>query len=156
MPHVHSITIQPIKHDYDDHFGTFIRHPMQEANLILGFGIEGDAKGGHHPNRQINLLSQEWVEEKAAQGYTASPGSFGEQLALKGIDLADLGPNTHLRLGEEAVIEITSSRTGCERLDAAQPKPMDEKFVGFMARVVESGKVRVGDPVKVLERVLSE
>jgi MOSC domain-containing protein YiiM len=35
----------------------------------------------------------------------------------------------------------------------AQPKPMDEKYVGFMARVVEGGKVQVGDAVKVLEQV---
>jgi MOSC domain-containing protein YiiM len=153
MAQVYSITIQPIQQDTPDSFDAFIRQPVQEANLIVGFGIEGDVKGGQNPKRQINLLSQEWVEEKEALGYVAFPGSFGEQMVLKGLDFSVLGPKSTLRLGDQAVIEITKARTGCKRLDIAQSKPMDEKYVGYLARVVAGGKVRIGDTVKILETV---
>ncbi len=55
----------------------FVRVPVETARLIAGFGIEGDAKAGRHPKRQINLLSSEWLAATRREGYKTQPSDFG-------------------------------------------------------------------------------
>jgi MOSC domain-containing protein YiiM len=58
--------------------------------LIAGHGIEGDDKDGRSPRRQLNLLSYEWLRERKKEGYKTKPGSFGEQLIIKGMAVENL------------------------------------------------------------------
>lgn len=127
----------------------YVRVPLQEAALVIGHGIEGDRKGGN-PNRQLNIMSQSTVDALKAQGLKTAPGELGEQIVIDGFDVADLNPGDRVRLGD-AVIEVISFRTGCDRFEHIQstdPKTLARKL-GIMARVVESGAIRVGAPVKV-------
>lgn len=152
MPFIYSIVIQPPEREYGAHIGPFIREPLAEATLVAGHGIAGDRKAGRNPRRQINLLSRAWLEDLAPLGYTITPGAFGEQLIVQDLDVAALAPGQQLRLGSQAVIEITMPRTGCVRLEAAQGLS-NEAFhgrVGQLARVVRDGRIRPGDPVLLL------
>ena len=129
-----------------------MRLPLESADLVAGHGIRGDRKAGHHPDRQLNLLSTGWLAMAAAKGYRAAPGQFGEQLILDGIDLVTLPPGTRLQLGDAAVLEIVKGRTGCTRLEAAQGRTIAGLGpIGVLARVITGGPIRVGDPVAVLE-----
>jgi MOSC domain-containing protein YiiM len=152
MPTITSIVYKP--HDRQSAAGgvDYIREPLLNVELVAGRGLRGDRKGGN-PNRQVNVLSREWLDEAAAKGYRAGPGQFGEQLIVEGLDVTALPPGTRLRLGDAAELQIVKGRTGCERLEAAQGKSIAGLGpVGVMARVVTGGTIRVGDPVTVLEQ----
>lgn len=133
--------------------GRFERQPLDSAELIVGHGIKGDHKGGHHPDRHLNLISLEWLQERAAEGYRTQPGQFGEQIILAGLSLDGLKSGALLQLGSEATIEITNRRTGCDRLAANQGKPIGKipGGIGLMARVLVGGTIRQGDNVQVVQ-----
>jgi MOSC domain-containing protein YiiM len=130
--------------------GDFIREALPEAALVADYGIAGDRKAGRQQARQLNILSLEWLESLQPLGYRTEPGAFGEQIILKGVQLEQMQPGDRLRLGAEALVEITMPRNGCIRLEAAQGKSNDafNGRVGMMARVISGGIIRVGDPVE--------
>ena len=120
----------------------FDRIALERGLLIADYGLDGDAKGGH-PERQLNLLDAESLPTLAGQGYDVTLGQMGEQIRLRGIDFSALAEGVRLRLGA-AVVEITSRRNGCARFEAVQGLPRSVPL-GVMARVVESGEIRLGD-----------
>ncbi|MGD9617825.1 MAG: MOSC domain-containing protein [Alphaproteobacteria bacterium] len=154
-------------------------HSMSKPNtdsirLVARLGVEGDAHQGatvkHRsrvaknpatPNlRQVHLIHAELFEELQARGFAVSPGLMGENVTTAGIDLLALPTGTRLRLGGEAVVEITGLRNPCRQLDGLQPGLMaatldrdgDGNLIrkaGIMAIVVWGGVVRQGDPIRV-------
>lgn len=158
MAQITNIVYQPLDQEYGERLDYFMRVPVDSANLIAGHGIEGDQKAGHNPNRQINILSQSWLEKVKSKGYNIEPGHFGEQMRVDGLDLEDLEKGVRLQLGAEAVVEITKSRTGCERVEMVQGLSNDmlEGDVGMLVKVITGGKVQVGDQVIILEKVASD
>lgn len=156
MAHISSIVYQPREYPEGTHESDYIREPLQTATLIAKHGIEGDLKAGHHPDRQLNVLSQEWLDRAAQKGYKTAPGQFGEQIIVTGMEVLDLAPGTRLQIGDQAVIEVVKGRTGCTRFEAAQEKQIgDLGALGILARVVTGGTIAVGDSVSVVETVSS-
>ena len=148
MAEIYSIMVKPELETRGKQDHSFDRVLVPEASLEIGQGIQGDAKGGRHPDRQLSILTLAWVEGLKSEGYITTPGSFGEQLMISGLNVDELGSGEHLALGEDAVIEITKPRLGCERLEAAQQDlPFAGEKVGILARFVRGGVIRVGDPV---------
>ncbi|MFZ2360532.1 MAG: MOSC domain-containing protein [Anaerolineae bacterium] len=136
---------------YSPQPGSFNRHPLPEAMLLAGYGIDGDRKGGH-PNRNLNVMDQEMLATLAAEGYPTGPGVLGENLIVSGVQISSLAEGSRLRIGLEAVIEVVRLREPCYKLtalDARMPESVVQR-VGVMARVVENGVIRVGDSVGVL------
>lgn len=152
MGEIFSIVYQPQDKEYDEHVGDFLREPLHEATLVADHGIEGDRKAGRNKNRQLNILSFEWLEGLRPLGYQTEPGSFGEQIILKGLPLDTMQPGDRLLMGRDALVEITKPRTGCIRLEAVQGQSNAtfDGLVGMMARVVDGGVVRVGDRVEMM------
>jgi MOSC domain-containing protein YiiM len=154
-------------------------HSMSKPNtdnirLVQGLGVDGDAHQGvtvkHRsrvakdptvPNlRQVHLIHAELFEELRTRGFLVMPGLMGENVTTSGIDLLALPTGTRLRLGGEAVIEVTGLRNPCRQLDGLQPGLMaatldrddDGNLIrkaGIMAIVVSGGVVREGDPIRV-------
>ena len=118
------------------------------VNLIAGHGIEGDRKAGHHPKRHLNIMAHEVVSRLTVDGIAVQPGQLGEQIIVAGIDLAALPDGTRLRLGESALIEITTPRTGCTRYGQIEAEAADEMPLAVMARVLEGGALAIGDQVR--------
>ena len=153
MAHIYSIVYQPKDQPYGERLDDFIRIPVERASLIAGQGIDGDQKAGRHPNRQLNLLSHEWLLALQPKGHRTGPGHFGEQIVVAGLAVERLQPGVRLQLGREACIEITRPRTGCGRLELAQGLSVAGLGpIGILARVIASGTIGVGDPVTVLEQ----
>jgi len=149
--------------------------PNQESiQLIAGYGVEGDAHAGatvQHlsrmaknpdtPNvRQVHLLHAEVFEEVHAAGFEVGPGQIGENVTTRGIDILALPTGTRLRLGKDAVVEVTGLRNPCAQIDDFQSGLMaaflgkDEqgnlvRKSGVMGIVVTGGEVRPGDPIQV-------
>jgi MOSC domain-containing protein YiiM len=151
MGEIYSIVYQPLDKEYSERMGDFIREPLREATLVANHGIKGDRKAGRNKIRQLNILSLEWLEELRSLGYRTEPGEFGEQIIVKGVPLDTMHSGDRLRLGPDALVEITRPRTGCGRLEAAQGKSNKAfgSLVGMMARVIDGGTIRVGDSADV-------
>jgi MOSC domain-containing protein YiiM len=99
-----------------DHYA---RVPLGVATLQAGRGIVTDRKGGN-PDRQLNVMARETLEQLSAEGLRTAPGEMGEQIVVSGMGVDRLAPGIRLQLGEEAVIEVIKPRTGCDRLRRIQ------------------------------------
>ncbi|MEP7286363.1 MAG: MOSC domain-containing protein [Chloroflexota bacterium] len=129
----------------------YLRKPIAEVNLLEGYGIDGDRKGGN-PKRNLNVMDEITLAELEAEGYPNTPGALGENIILGGVDLRDLPVGTLLRLGDEAVIVLGKPRDPCEQLtpiDDRMPVSVDGR-VGIMCQVVKSGHIKVGDLVEIV------
>ena len=155
MAQIYSIVYQPEDSPFLDSQPDYVRVSLEKATLIAGHGIQGDQKAGHHPDRQLNLLSYEWLQKVGKQGYRTKPGEFGEQIILTGVELEALDQGARLQIGSQAVVEIVKPRTGCDRLQAAQPMPVkDLGSVGMMGRVVQGGEIHTGDVVRLIAETI--
>lgn len=142
--------------------------------LLPGLGVEGDAHAGTtvkhrsrvkrdptQPNlRQVHLIHAELHDELRAAGFAVDPGVMGENVTTRGLDLLGLPTGTRLRLGPDAIVEITGLRNPCAQLDGIQPGLMaatldrDEdgnlvRKAGVMGIVLGGGEVRPGDAIAV-------
>jgi MOSC domain-containing protein YiiM len=152
----------------------FSKEPQSAIRLLQGLGVEGDAHMGEtvkhrsrvkvdptQPNlRQIHLVAVETLEELQAKGFRVGPGTIGENVLTRGIDLLSLPTGAQLSLGNGAVVEITGLRNPCAQLDAYQPGltaavlDHDEqggliRKAGIMGIVISGGDVAVGDPITI-------
>ncbi|NAS24209.1 MOSC domain-containing protein [Herbidospora sp. NEAU-GS84] len=153
---------------------TFSKPNEGVIRLIAGLGVEGDAHYGETvrhrsrmartpgaPNlRQVHLIHAELFEELAERGFTVAPGQIGENVTTRGVDLLGLPAGTLLRLGPEAVVEVTGLRNPCAQIDGFQQGLMKEvlgrdadgevvRKAGIMGVVVTGGEIRPGDEIRV-------
>jgi MOSC domain-containing protein YiiM len=154
MPSIYSIVYKPKERLSEERMDFYVRSPLQHASLVVDYGIQGDQKGGHHPDRQLNILSREWLLAQKEKGFKIEPGQFGEQIVISGLVVETLEPGSRLQIGGEARVEVVKARTGCEHFEAVQGRSREGLgAMGVMARVIASGEIRVGDPVTVLETI---
>ncbi|HSH01416.1 MAG TPA: MOSC domain-containing protein [Anaerolineae bacterium] len=156
-PHITHIVYQPRNHQYPEgHADAFHRIPAQSVTLRADYGIEGDHKAGRNPRRQINILSDRWLAEMDARGYDITPGAFGEQITVTGIDLDTLPQGTIITLGPTQ-LKIIGPRDGCSRLESAQAKAgLAGQPIGVMTQVLVGGEIKVGDMVRIQLMVTEE
>lgn len=123
--------------------------PISSARLLTDFGIEGDAHAGHW-HRQVSLLSQEKIDAFRARGAQVTPGAFGENLVVSGIDFRRLPVGTRLRSGD-VLMEITQIGKECHSHCAIYRATGDciMPREGVFARVLTGGTLRVGDEMTV-------
>ena len=142
--------------------------------LLDGIGVEGDAHAGitvkhrsrvrrdpSQPNlRQVHLIHAELHDDLRKKGFDLAPGEMGENITTRGVDLLGLPKGTLLRIGEEAVVEVTGLRNPCAQLDNIHPGLMSAvldrdstgdlvRKAGIMGVVVNGGAVRPGDAIHV-------
>ena len=152
---------------------TMSKRSEEAIRLLAGLGIEGDAHAGEtvkhrsrvrrdptQPNlRQVHLIHSELHDELRAAGYEVAPGQMGENVTTRGVDLLALPTGTRLRLGAEAIVELTGLRNPCVQLDGIQRGLMAATLgrdgngelirkAGVMAVVIASGEVRPGDSIR--------
>jgi MOSC domain-containing protein YiiM len=149
--------------------------PVELAiTLVAGLGVEGDAHMGvtvkhrsrvradpTQPNlRQVHLIQHELIDQLRSRGFDVAPGVMGENVTTVGLDLLALPRGTRLRLGPDAVIEVTGLRNPCVQLDRYQGGLMGAvlergpdgaliRKAGVMAVVMAGGLVTAGDTIGV-------
>ena len=126
---------------------------------VTWLGLAGDVQkhkqlhGG--PDRALCLFALEVIERLQAEGHPIAPGSTGENVTVRGLDWATIGPGDRLALGDQVKIEITELTTPCK---AIKHSFADGRFIRIRAhgdsrlyaRVLVEGHVRVGDAVVVI------
>ncbi len=142
--------------------------------LLVGLGVEGDAHCGEtvqHRSRvtrdptarnlrQVHLIHAELHQQLRGRGFEVGPGEVGENVTTAGVPLLALPAGTRLRLGEEAVVELTGLRNPCKQLEghaegllaAVLNRDASGQLVrlaGVMAVVTQGGRVVAGDTIEV-------
>ncbi len=128
------------------------KHPVEEAELRANHGIVGDAHAGDW-HRQVSLLGVESVnklQEKITLKLKA--GDFAENILVEGICVYQLPVGTRLRIGT-ALCEVTQIGKTCHN-DCAIRKAAGDCVMpreGIFVKVLESGHVKPGDEIAVVE-----
>ncbi|MCG2775246.1 MAG: MOSC domain-containing protein [Desulfobacterales bacterium] len=130
---------------------------VEEASLIQGHGIEGDAHAGPW-HRQVSFLAAESIEMARHKGLDVTFGDFAENIATKGIDWKKMPVGTIVQLGDSAVVEITQIGKECHSKcaiyymagDCIMPRE------GIFGRVLKGGEVRCGATVRILHESLGD
>lgn len=150
----------------------FSKRRQLAIRLVEGLGVAGDAHAGAtvrhrsrvardptQPNlRQVHLIHAELFDELAGRGFALAPGDLGENVTTRGIDLLSLPAGTRLRLGPDAVVQVTGLRNPCSQIDRFRPGLMkavlgraaDGRILrksGIMAVVLAGGDVAAGDRI---------
>jgi len=143
--------------------------------LVEGIGVDGDAHSGatvkhrsrvardpSQPNfRQVHLVHAELLDELILQGFPVFPGSIGENITTRGLDLLALAQGSELHIGDQAVVVVMGLRNPCAQLDAFSPgltgavlgRAPDGQLVrkaGVMGVVLAGGVVRSGNAIRVV------
>jgi MOSC domain-containing protein YiiM len=152
----------------------FSKLAAPSIRLLASLGVEGDAHCGvtvqhrsrvrrdpTQPNlRQVHLIHAELIEELTAAGFAVEAATLGENITTRGLGLLDLPVGARLRIGSDAVVEITGLRNPCIQLDNYQPgltqavldrSPEGEliRKAGVMGIVLTGGEVTPGDRIAV-------
>jgi len=133
---------------------------VEAIEVIEAKGISGEPRyfgrmsrdKGQPSRRQISLIEREQIAEHAAAlGLQSIPaGGVRSNIETLGINLIAV-VGREIEIGE-AVLSIYTARDPCAKMDAVCQglrALMMNNRQGVMAEVVRSGRIRVGDPIKV-------
>jgi MOSC domain-containing protein YiiM len=127
------------------------KRAAEAGTLRQEWGLEGDAHAGAW-HRQVSLLAEEDIAwARTRWDLDVAAGDFAENLTTRGIDLLALPIGARLRVGREALLEITQKGKECHTGCAIRTTTGHCVFPtrGVFARVLATGPVRAGDPVLV-------
>lgn len=132
---------------------------MRKKNVGSGIlkanhGLVGDAHAGEW-HRQVSLLALESIKKMQEKGLDVAPGDFAENLTTEGIDLVSLPIGTKLKIGSEAIGEVTQIGKECHKRCAIYHQAGDCVMPreGIFVAILKGGKVSVGDTIEVVENV---
>jgi MOSC domain-containing protein YiiM len=123
---------------------------VDEAFLKKEHGLEGDAHAGTW-HRQVSFLASEEIDKARQKGLEVTFGDFAENIATTGIDWKNIPVGTRVRLGNEALVEITQIGKECHTRCAIYYKAGDciMPREGVFARVLKEGKIKCGDQISI-------
>jgi MOSC domain-containing protein YiiM len=125
------------------------RFPMDEveqAEAVADTGFRKCIHGRHGSKRQVSIIDAETLELLGV-----APGLAKENITTRGLDMKQMHPGQRLRIGE-ALLEVTIPCEPCSRMDDIRAGLREElrERRGWMCRVVETGNVRRGDGIEIL------
>ena len=119
---------------------------LTEAEFITRLGISGDSHYGKSETRQVLIMDSE-----TQQLFGINPDVTRENITTKDLTLSSLRQGDILLLGKTVKIQITGDCEPCKNMDLQ--KPGLSKAIkgqrGVLAKVIESGFVKVNDKVVV-------
>ena len=138
--YLYSISISPSRGQ--------LKKEIPEANIVAGYGIEGDGHGGDW-GRQITCLSWNSVY-KTNETYhiNAGPGDFAENLLIDGLDLSAAAAGSKIHISDCVILEVT--QIGKEDHPSIVSQTLGVSLLpkeGLFCRVVHGGKIKKGDLV---------
>ena len=137
------------------------KRPVESADVTAG-GVAGDAQRDleHHggPDRALCLFPMELIRTLQAEGHPIAPGQIGENLSVEGLDWDTVAPGVRLLRGEDVLVEVTRYTSPCGNIRAAftggnYARVSQKRHPGasrVYARVLRTGAIRRGDPVRLL------
>jgi MOSC domain-containing protein YiiM len=166
MPHVEAVNVgtpRPIERSNGTvETSSIWKEPVSGRVAVRGVNVDGDDQADREvhggPDRAVYAYAGEdtdWWETEI--GRKLGPGTFGENLTLRGVDVTGARVGERWRIGS-VVLEVVSPRIPCWKL----AKKMDDpKFIkrftqagrpGAYLRIVEEGELGAGDEVEIVHR----
>ncbi|MFY0406195.1 MOSC domain-containing protein [Solicola sp. PLA-1-18] len=163
-PHVASVNVAAAQ---DVPWGTLRRSAIDKRPVggpvrVGPLGLEGDEQADrrHHGGvvKAVYAFAGEDLDDWADElGRPLTPGTFGENLTTRGVDVTQARIGERWRIGT-AVLEVASVRMPCSVFAGFTGEPQwVRRFTqrgrpGAYLRVVETGEPRAGDDVQVVEQ----
>src|SRR6186997_218435 len=118
----------------------------ERRQVIAGQGLEGCAHA-NPPKREVLFVSAEHLESVGVE-----PGAIRENLTVQGTDVEQWPIGQRVKVGDEAVFEITMVCDPCHRMDELRDGLREELQGkrGMLARIVESGEGAGGGEIELL------
>ena len=120
--------------------------------LIENYGLLGDGHAENRTHRQLSLLAVESIQKMRDLGLEVNPGDFAENITTEGIELVDLPVGTKITMGNNSILEVTQIGKECHS-PCEIGRTVGECIMpteGIFCKVLEGGKIKVGDELKVL------
>jgi MOSC domain-containing protein YiiM len=121
--------------------------PIARGVLTPG-GFEGDGRDHakhYKPDRAVSLIDAEIFAQMSEGGEPVGPGSLGENLTLREVNVRNMAVGTRLRIAGGVEVALTEPHKPCTMPDGTQVV-----FVGYMARVLTPGEILPGASVTVV------
>ena len=128
---------------------------VKKTNILVGtlienHGLENDAHAGDW-HRQVSLLAIESISKIREKGLDVNPGDFAENITTEGIKLWELPVGARLKLGENALVEITQIGKECHDRcaifkqvgDCVMPRE------GIFVKVLKGGTIGPEDDIQI-------
>ncbi len=139
--------------------------PVSAPVQVTSNGLAGDAICDTENHGGVDQAvyvygTPDYVWWSGVLGRELSPGAFGENLTITGLESARLCIGDRLHVGS-VILEVTAPRIPCVTLAARMGDPSfvkrfrEAERPGLYCRVIQEGDVQVGDPVT-LERYRGE
>ena len=130
------------------------KEPVDAAEVADG-GILGDAHSGNW-HRQVSLLDLESIVSfSEATGLEISPGAFGENMTIQGIDITLFTPGCMISGPGGLLLEVTQVGKEChgEQCEIfARVGKCVMPARGVLCRVIGTGHLHRGDILRLLKR----
>lgn len=128
--------------------------PMEEVNVSIETGIEGDHYSKNEGNRMITLIQKEHLDVIASvlNRPQIDPSLLRRNVVVSGINLLSLHKR-QFKIGDEIILESTGYCHPCSRMET-NLGPGGYNAVrghgGLTAKVIKGGTMKLGDKVVLL------
>ncbi len=129
-----------------------VKKEQDSVKVTIDWGIEGDAHAGKW-HRQISLLAGESIDNVKDILPTLKNGAFAENIITRGAHLDSLEVGNRLRIGNEAILEITQIGKECHNDGCVIKKATGDCIMpkeGLFAKVIQDGNIKKNDMINVL------
>lgn len=130
-----------------------VQSPVQVTSSGFSNDVICDKKNHGGPDQALYVYGAlDYVWWTTIVGHEVSPGTFGENLTIEGMESALYRIGDRLILGS-VILEITAPRIPCNTLATRMGDPLFVKQFrqaerpGVYCRVIQEGWIRNGDPV---------
>jgi MOSC domain-containing protein YiiM len=123
-------------------------HEIDEVPILENKGLEGCIHGRAGSNRQVSLMDIETLDQ-----FALAPGRIKENITTRGIAITELRKGHRIRAGK-SILEVHAPCEPCEFIEGIRPG-LQQAMAGrrgVLCRVIQTGIVRRGDAVEVMER----
>lgn len=139
------------------------KSPIDAPSVMArGVNLDGDDQADRRvhggPDKAVYAYAEEdyrfWQQ---AEGFVVTPGLFGENLTVRGLELRDAVVGERWRVGT-AVLEVAQPRLPCYKLgirmgdDDFPRRFVEAGRMGAYLRIVTEGVVAPGDRIEVIAR----
>ncbi|MGZ4961264.1 MAG: MOSC domain-containing protein [Limisphaerales bacterium] len=131
-----------------------------EIEVVVGKGIVGEPRyferknrSGQPSRRNVTLIEREIIAQHAETlKANITPGLVKSNVETAGVDLVSLIGNK-VQIGD-AILNFYEPRLPCDQMDRIIPGMrllMCDKRQGVIAEIVKSGRIKIGDELRIVE-----
>jgi MOSC domain-containing protein YiiM len=138
------------------------KHPVSGRVKVRGVNVAGDDQGDREVHGGVDKALYSYAAEDygwwgAELGQELAPGTFGDNLTVRGIDVSGAEVGERWRVGG-TLLEVAQPRIPCFKLGIRMgSQRFPRRFAaarrpGAYLRILAEGEVAAGDPVEVVHR----